>query len=41
MIHRDLTPDNIFIDENNKIKIDFSISNILTTTRNYAKNSNR
>ena len=39
MIHRDLTPDNIFIDENtNKIKIgDFGVSKILTNTKNYAK----
>ena len=36
IIHRDLTPDNIFIDKNNKIKIgDFGISKITTTSNNY------
>jgi surface protein len=36
LIHRDLTPDNIFMDKNNKIKIgDFVVSKILTTTKNY------
>ena len=36
IIHRDLTPDNIFIDKNNKIKIgDFGIAKILTTSNNY------
>jgi len=38
IIHRDLTPDNIFIDETNKIKIgDFGISKIITTYQRYAK----
>ena len=37
LIHRDLTPDNIFIDENYRIKIgDFGISKILETNK-YAK----
>ena len=34
LIHRDLTPDNIFMDGNNNIKIgDFSVSKILTTNK--------
>ena len=38
MIHRDLTPDNIFIDNNKKIKIgDFGITKILTETNKYTK----
>ena len=38
LIHRDLTPDNIFIDGNNKIKIgDFGITKILTETNRYTK----
>ena len=38
IIHRDLTPDNIFIDKNNKIKIrDFGISKITRTSNNYTK----
>ena len=38
LILRDLTPDNIFMDNNNKIKIGFfGVSKILTTTQNYTK----
>ena len=37
ILHRDLTPDNIIIDKNNKIKIgDFGISKILINLNNYA-----
>ena len=37
IIHRDLTPDNIFIDDKKKIKIgDFGISTITTTYNRYA-----
>ena len=39
IIHRDLTPDNIFIDKNNKIKIgDFSISKVLTKSTLFSIN---
>ena len=38
LIHRDLTPDNIFMNENNEIKIgDFNVSKILSTSKNYAQ----
>ena len=38
LIHRDLTPDNIFIDENTNIKIgDFGISKILSISNKYFK----
>ena len=38
LIHRDLTPDNIFMDKNYKIKIgDFSVSQVLTTKKNYTE----
>ena len=38
IIHRDLTPDNIFIDKNYKINIgDFGVSKITTTLNKYTK----
>ena len=38
LMHRVLTPDNIFMDNNNKIKIgDFGVSKVLTTKQNYTK----
>ena len=38
IIHRDLTPDNIFINEKNEIKIgDFGVSKMLSTHKKYAK----
>ena len=42
LIHRDLTPDNIFMDKNNKIKIgDFGVSKILTTSINFINSSRK